>query len=208
MALVNDLLGGDDIDSIDLNTAETEMASHGAPPEGVYHAVLDVAKPHTFNSGTTIQKLKFKIIGGPYAGKTVEEELWPPANETDAEKKKKKIARNAIFMHRLGLVRKVKDPSTGKDKTEPVPGKRDLGDCVGTVCFIDVKHKEEEYTKDGRKIKFTKAVLAFEGILSPDDKRVKDVPKGTAPKPSDPSGPNGASGTSGGGTKKPDYSDI
>jgi hypothetical protein len=42
-----------------------------------------------------------------------------------------------------------------------------------------VQHEEREYSKDGKTRKITDAKLTFNGLLSPDDKKVKDIAKAT-----------------------------
>ncbi len=171
MSLLKDL--GFDTGEVDIGDAEKKLASGGLPPEGVHHAILEGAGgiPNADGRGW---KLVFKIVAGPGEGATVEEALWRPKGD-DESKDKKTRNRVAIFAHRLGLLKKVQ--KGGKEVAVEVEGKNDFCDCLGAACFLDVKHEDEEYEKDGKKRTIKKAKLTFEGVLSPDDKRVKDVPK-------------------------------
>lgn len=172
------------MEDVDLGAAESAIASGGLPPVGVHHAVLDGVREFAANSGTKGRELTFKIIAGPGKGCEVEDAVFLPHDGQDEEKKKTTKNKLAIAMHRLGLLKKVKGPD-GKDKTVAVEGKSDFLDCIGTTCFIEVKHVMRKYQdKSGADQEIKEAKLTFEGILSPDDKKCKDVPRGTAPAPS------------------------
>lgn len=165
---------GIDGGAVNIGDIEKQMASGGLPPEGVHHAVLDAAGPIP-NAAGRGWKLTFKIIAGPGAGEQVEEVLWKPKGD-DAKKDARIRNRITLFAHRLGLLKKVTGPD-GKESAVEVEGKHDFCDCLGAACFVDVKHEEREYEKDGKKHKIKEAKLSFEGCISPEDKRVKDVPK-------------------------------
>ena len=174
MALLAELgvKGGD----VNIGDIEKKMASGDLPPEGVHHAVLTQVGPIPNAEGRG-WKLTFEIIAGPGKGATVEEVLWKPKGENE---KKDATTRNRVllFGHRLGLLKKVSGPD-GKDATAEVEGKYDFCDCRGATCFVELHHEEREYTdeKSKAKRKITEAKLTFAGLLSPDDKKVKDVPK-------------------------------
>lgn len=165
--------------TVKADDVEKNMASGGLPPEGVHHAVLEGAEGPS--EGRNGHKLTFKIIAGPGEGTTVEDVLWRPKG-ADAKKDKAIVNRTLVFGSRLGLLKRDRDGNLAE-----VEGKYGFGDCLGAACFIEIRHEEEEYQpkdKDGRPHgglkKIKKAKLTFEGVLSPDDKKCKDVPKGNA----------------------------
>lgn len=157
-----------------------QMAKGTVPPPGVYHAVLEAAGgiPNCEGRGS---KLVFKIIAGPWADFELDEALFKPKGD-DPKKDEKTKNRNLMFGHRLGLLQR-----DAGDNLVPVPGKHSFADCLGAPCFIELKNEEETYDakdesgkKTGARRTIMKAKLTFEGVLSPDDKKCKDVPKGTA----------------------------
>lgn len=197
MGLMNEL--GLAPGSVNIDDVQKQMAAGGLVPEGVHHAVLETAGaiPNADGRGW---RLTFKVIAGAGDGGTVEEALWKPKGD-DEKKDAKTRNRVLMFGHRLGLVKRDKD-----GKLVEVEGKHDFCDCLGAPCFIEVKHEDEEWEKDGKKRSIKKAKLTFEGVLSPDDKRVKDVPKAkNIPVPSAVGQPAGAGAA---GAKKDDYSDL
>lgn len=148
---------------------EAAMNNGGLPPEGVHHATLNGCREVTAHTGTTGRELVFKILAGEGAGLEVKDTLWNSDNELS-------INRKLLFAHRLGVLKKV---GAGDSAVyEAVPGKDDINDVLGTVVFIEVKHEEYDKKTGG---KGKSARLSFEGIINPDDKRVKGVPVGTAP---------------------------
>lgn len=164
-----------------VNIAEAEKQAEGfsLPPEGIHHAILEGAS--TAPDGQSWH-LTFKIIAGPAEGMTVKETVWKPKGD-DEKKDKTTRSRAALFAHRLGLLKKVvKD---GVEVGVEVEGKHDFCDCYGAACFIDVKHKPSPKKVNGvvvndalgKPVMMVWPVLSFEGVLKPDDKRVKDVPK-------------------------------
>jgi Fe2+ or Zn2+ uptake regulation protein len=171
MGLLNDL-GVSASDLPPISDIEKKMASGDLPPEGVHHAVVTAVGPipNTDNRGW---KFNFEIIAGVAKGATVEEVLWKPKGENE---KSDATTRNRIllFGHRLGLLKKVKDAS-GKEATAEVEGKHDFCDCLGATAFIEVVHEKEKYEKNGKEKEITKVKLTFNGLLSPDDKKVKGV---------------------------------
>lgn len=182
-----------------ISDAEKQMASGGLPPEGVHHAVLEAVGgiPNADGRGW---KMTFKIIAGPGKDMSVEDIVWK-AKGDDAKKDARVNNRILIYAHRLGLLKKVNDAS-GKEVAVEVEGKHEFSDCLGAPCFIELKHEDEEYEKNGKKHSIKKAKLTFEGVLSPDDKKVKDVPKaGNVPAASSVGRPGGAA-------KKDDFGDI
>lgn len=196
---------GIDIGNVDVNAAAAAVAGNGLVPEGLHHAVLDSVKSGTANSGTPFREFNFKILAGPAAGSNVEHTLWLPHDGQDEAKKKKSINQLAIYMHRLGLKKKVPGPG-GKELLVNVEGKHDFADVIGeAVCVIDVKHELEEWTdkKTNKPRSMTKAKLSFEGVLSVDDPRCKDVPKGKVP-----AGSGGAAGAKPTAAKKDQFGDI
>lgn len=172
---------GLDIGTVDVNAAAAAVAGGGLVPEGLHHAVLESVKSGTANSGTPFREFNFKILAGPAAGMNVEHSLWLPNEGQDEAKKKKSINQLAIYMHRLGLKKKVAG-ADGKEVLAAVEGKHDFADCLGAVCVVDVKHELEKWKdkKTGADREMTKAKLSFEGVLLVDDPRCKDVPKGKA----------------------------
>lgn len=172
MALLAELgvNGGD----VNIGDIEKKMASGDLPPEGVHHAVLTQVGPIP-NSDGRGWKLTFEIIAGPGKGATVEEVLWKPKGENE---KKDATTRNRVllFGHRLGLLKRVTGRD-GKDATEEVEGKHDFCDCLGATCFVELVHEKRKYEVKGVEKEITEAKLTFAGLLSPDDKKVKDVPK-------------------------------
>lgn len=152
---------------------EKQMAAGGLAPEGVHHAILDAvgAIPGCDNRGW---KLTFLIVAGAGNGMRVEETLWKPKGDGDEKKDGKVRNRILLFGHRLGLLKR-----DGNGNLVEIEGKYDFGDCIGATCFIEVKHEEEEWTPPGKTVavKMKKAKLTFDGVLSPEDKRCKDVPK-------------------------------
>lgn len=161
---------------VSLGDIEKGMQSGDLPPEGVHHAVLTAVGPIPNCDGRG-WKMTFEILAGPGKGATVEDVLWKPKGD-DEKKDAKTRNRILLFGHRLGLLKKV--TKDGKEVTEEVAGKHDFCDCLGATCFIEVQHEQEEYTKDGKKRQITKAKLTFNGLLSPDDKKVKDAKVPTA----------------------------
>lgn len=178
------------IDPTTLNAGEIEeqMKAGGLPPEGMHHAVLQGFREGNANNGRKYRELVFHILAGPAKGMEVKESLW---NSDDQRGKNRAI----IFAHRLGLL-------TKKDgKYAAVPGKAEFSDVIGATCIIDVKHEEYE-RKDG-KGKGQKAILSFEGVLSLDDARAKDVPRGNAAAAASAAAAAGAAAK-----KKEDFSDL
>ena len=151
---------------------EKQMASGGLCPEGVHHAVLEMAGPIPNAEGRG-WKLVFRVIAGPGNGAEVEDVLWRPKGE-DAKKDAKMQNRVMLYGHRLGVLRR---DDNGKLVEFDPP--RDFCDRLGAACFIEVTHRDREYEKNGTKQKIREAQLTFEGVLSPDDKKVKDVAKAT-----------------------------
>lgn len=173
MGLLNDL-GVSAADLPPISDIEKKMASGDLPPEGIHHAVLTSVGPIPNCDGRG-WKMNFEIIAGPGKGATVEEVLWKPKGENE---KNDATTRNRIllFGHRLGLLKKVKG-ADGKDATQEVDGKHDFCDCLGVTTFIELVHEKEKYEKNGKEKEITKAKLTFNGLLSADDKKVKDVAK-------------------------------
>lgn len=182
-----------------IGDAEKQMSSGGLPPEGVHHAVLEGVGgiPNAEGRGW---KMNFKILAGPGKDMVVEDVVWK-AKGDDAKKDARVNNRILIYAHRLGLLKKlIKD---GKEVAVEVEGKHEFGDCLGAPCFIEVRHEDEEYEKNGKKHTIKKAKLTFEGVLSPDDKKVKDVPKAANLPPAASVGkPAGAA------AKKDDFGDL
>lgn len=208
MGLLADLGFNDTIPAPDLGEAEKAMASGGLPPEGVHFAVLDGYRGITAHNGNKGHELSFRIIAGPGNGAKVEDAIWNPNPDQDDKKRGTSQRRMLVFGYRLGLL--TKDAS---GRAKDVEGKHSFADCLGQTCFIEVKHEEEEYEKDGKKRKITKAKLTFEGVLSPDDKKCKDVPKGPVPA-GIAAGGAGAGGAGGGaaagsnGKPKDNFADL
>lgn len=149
---------------------DSAMTNGGLPPEGIHHAVFVGCREANANSGATGRELKFIITAGPGKGQEVKDTLWNSDKEASTNRK-------ILFAHRLGLLKKT---GSGDDVryTQADPNKRDLNDVRGVLVFIEVIHEEYEKQKGG---KGKSARLSFEGIISPDDKRVKGIPTGSPP---------------------------
>jgi|GEM_PF-4030651 len=201
MSLESEL--GIDIGDVDLKTASNAVANGGLIPEGLHHAVLEAVKSGSANSGTPFREFTFKILAGVSKDATIEHSLWLPNASQDEAKKAKSKNQLAIWMHRLGLKKKVPGPD-GKEVLAPIEGKLDFSDCLGAVCVIDVKHEEEKWNdkKTGAERKMMKAKLSFEGVLLPEDPRCKDIAKGKTPAPGSVGSKPAAM------TKKDDFGDI
>ena len=173
MSLLADLNVGPDVSLTDV---EKKMSSGDLPPEGVHHAVLTQVGPIP-NADGRGWKFTFEILAGAGKSTTVEETLWKPKGDSE---KKDAVTRNRILLFgaRLGLLKSV-PTRDGKEKLVEVEGKHDFCDCLGATCFIEVQHEEREYEAKGAKKKVTDAKLTFAGLLAPDDKKCKDVPRGT-----------------------------
>lgn len=172
MSLLADLqlMTGD----VSLDDVEKKMASGDLPPAGVHHAVLTQVGPIP-NTDAGGWKLTFEILAGAGKGATVEEVLWRKSKDDDAKKNATLGNRVLLFGTRLGLF---KEGANGKPVQ--VEGKHDLCDCLGATCFIEVEHKKRKYEgKDGSEKETTEAKVTFGGLLKPDDKKCKDVPRGT-----------------------------
>lgn len=171
-------LGFDSATAPTIDDAAAAVANNGQLPKGVYHAVLKGYRGLTSNeTGNKGHELTFEVIGGPHKGEETKGSAW---GSTSDDPKKQAAAKNKIVIwgHRLGLF--VKD---GSGKPVEAPGKHSFADCLGTPCFIEVTQEEEEWKdkETGKQRSMMKSKLSFEGILSPDDKKCKDVPKGEVP---------------------------
>lgn len=199
-------LGFNDTAAPSIDDAAKAVANGGLPPEGVHFAVLNGYRGVAANTGSKGDELSFQILGGPGDGAKVEEVIWKPSESQDDKRRGMSQRRFIIFAHRLGLL--------GRDasgKAVEIPGKHGFQDCLGQTCFIEVKHEEEEYEKEGKRKKITKAKLTFEGILSPDDKKCKDIPKGDVPAGAGVAAGGagaGAAGANGSGKPKDNFSDL
>jgi hypothetical protein len=166
MALLEEL--GVDPKAVNAKEVEDQIKAGGLPPVGMHHAVLQGFREGSANSGTKFRELVFAILAGPGKGFEVKETLY----NSDKQRGKNRIL---IFAHRLGLLKK------DGNSFVAIPGKEEFSDCIGTTCVIDVTHEEREYTDDrGTKKKTTDVKLTFEGVLSMDDPRCKDIPKAGA----------------------------
>lgn len=173
-ALMDDL----DLGNTTAEAVEQSVAGGGLPPEGLHHAYLSAFREVQANSGNVGWELTFTVLAGPGAGLKAEKCIWKDAG--DADKKARARNQRIIFMHRLGLLKKV-PLADGKHAYAPVEGKHSFADAYGTECVIEVVHEEETWTdKKGQQRKSKKATLTFEGVLSLDDPRAKDVPRAAA----------------------------
>lgn len=168
MSLMSELKGT--IANKKANDVETAMTNGGLPPEGIHHAMLKGAREVTTKSSATGREMVFVILAGPAKGQEVKDTLWN--SDKDAA-----INRKILFAHRLGLLRKV-GSGTDARYEQADPKKQDFNDVRGAVVFIEVVHEEYEKEKGG---KGKSARLSFEGIIPPDDKRVKGIPTGSGP---------------------------
>jgi len=166
-ALLKDL----ELTGVDPDAVEASMASGGLVPEGIHHAALSGCREVQANSGSEGRELTFKVLAGPGAGLEVKETLWISADP-------KAKSRRILFMHKLGLLRKV--AAGDRNQYVPVEGRHDFTDCLGAECLIDVRHVEDTWTdkKSGKERKANKAELTFGGVMGLDDPRGKDVPRG------------------------------
>lgn len=203
MGLLNDL--GVKPGEVNMEDVEKKLAGGDLPPEGLHHAVLRTVGgiPGCEGRGWL---LGFEVLAGPGKGAVVEEKLWKPKGENE---KKDATARNRIllFGSRVGLFKKVKG-TDGKETVGEVEGKSDFCDCLGATCFIEVQHVEETYTKDNKEKRITKAQLAFNGIFSAEDKRIREaspaVPRATGAAAQQAV----AAATAGAGAKKDTFGDL
>lgn len=149
---------------------EAEMTNGGLPPEGIHYAQLKGSRDVEAKSSSTGRELVFTILAGPGKGQEVKDTLW----NSD---KPASMNRKILFAHRLGLLKKV---GSGDDATyvQADPKKQNFLDVRGVCVFIEVIHEEYEKDKGG---KGKSARLSFEGIISPDDKRVKGIPTVSPP---------------------------
>jgi hypothetical protein len=201
MSLLEDLRLNDD--NLNANEIEENMKVGVVATKGLHHAILEGHRTVMEGRGT---ELIFLIIGGPCKGMKVKEVVWNPKGDDEA-KDKKVTDRLRLFCLRLGILQKqVKSKKVvidGKEKVVeqttlvPVEGKLGWVDVAGAQVIIDVEKVEErEYVKDDKKQTIKEAKLSFEGLVSFDDKRAKDVKRGDAGLAT-PSG-GGSSGGSGG----------
>lgn len=165
-------LGVTNVAEVDLNEVDKKMSAGDVPPEGIHHAVLQTVGPIPNCEGRG-WKMTFEILAGAGKGAVVEEALWKPKGD-DAKKDATTKNRVLMFMHRLGLLKKVTGPD-GKEVTQEIAGKHDFCDCLGTTTFIEIQHVDEEYTKNDQKRTIKKAKLTFGGLLAADDKKVKEA---------------------------------
>lgn len=170
---------GIDLGDVDLKAAE-ETAAKGfvIVSEGLHHAVLDAVRSGQANTGTHFREFTFKIIAGPFKDATVEHTLYMPSNSQKPEALAKSKSQLAIYLHRLGVRKKVVN-ADGKETLVPIEGKHDFCDALGTEVVIDVKHELEQWKdkKTGADKSMMKAKLSFEGVLLVSDKRCEKVPK-------------------------------
>jgi hypothetical protein len=142
-------------DILKLNPDDVDRAFGGSilPEPGVYAATLIGVRDVIARSGLTGTELTFRISDGTYAGAEVRDTLWHSMH-------RKVEMRHALFAHRLGLT------TVSQGRYQLAPGKRTFADCIGTPVLIDVRHDEYQRAdgSTGRR-----AILSFEGILSPND---------------------------------------
>lgn len=152
------------------NEVDNAVMNGGIPPEGIHYAQLKGSRDVEAKSGSTGRELVFTILAGQAKGQEVKDTLWNSDKDASTNRK-------ILFAHRLGLLKKV---GTGDDATyvQADPKKQNFMDVRGVCVFIEVIHEEYEKDKGG---KGKSARLSFEGIISPDDKRVKGVPTGSPP---------------------------
>lgn len=169
-----DILGysEDEFGKINPDDVDKAMTAGDVIPEGKYHAMLVGACYKKATTGSEGYELEFCIMSGPFAGKTIKENLWKSDNA-------KMRQRRTLFAHRLGLLQKV-----GTDKNhryEQIPGKSDWTDAINAQCVIVVEVEEYEIEKEGKKTgrKGHKNRLAWCGVFKIDDPDVKDVEKET-----------------------------
>ncbi len=154
---------GIDLNTVNVDELNQTIAAGPLAPEGLHHAILEGARDGEANNGRKFRELTFKIVAGPGKNQTVKETLW----NSDESKGKNRIL---CFAHRLGLLQRGEG-----GKLVPVAGRHGFADVLGAQVVIEVKHKTREYEKDGEKKKITDAILSFEGVMSLDDPRAKDV---------------------------------
>lgn len=168
-------ISDDELAGLNPDQVEKDVELGGVIPEGKYHALLVGVGKKDATTGSEGVELEFHILAGPFKGGIIKDSIW----KTDKAKGKNRIL---LFAHRLGLLTS-KDVD-GKKQYVPAPGKTDWPDCRLTTCIIDVIIEEYEMTdkvtkaKTGKKGKANR--LAFEGVFTLDDPRVKDVARDTS----------------------------
>lgn len=209
MALADDLVGSGEVDA---DEVDARAAAGGLAPEGIHEAVLNGAGSVFISGIKRADELVFLITAGPGAGHEVKEPVWMPKGE---EEKKDQFTkdRQFRFAHALGLLKK--DRKNGKNVFSKIDGKSDFCDCLGTLCFIEVRHEEEEYEKDGKKRKIMKAKLTvMPAIFHHADSQCAKIKKATADQiaalraGSTVGGAGAGAGASGSAAKKDDFSDL
>lgn len=173
MFLDEDLVGG-------YSDGDLEQIAKGneLPPKGKYHVALTGAGPKTAQtSGATGTELVFTVASGAHAGHEFRETLWDTGRDDSATKKL--TDRKFLFGSRLGLV--VKDAAAGRYVL--ANGKRDLLDCLGHECVIEIDH--EPYTNQKTGKQGVVARMTWAGIWRKDDPAAKAVVK-TPTKPATP----------------------
>jgi hypothetical protein len=183
MSLLEELRLNDD--GLDANAVEENIKAGVVPTKGLHHAILNGHRSVSDGRGT---ELEFLIVGGPCKGMKVKEVVWNAKGDDEAKDKKVRD-RLRLFCYRLGILSKqVKSKKVeidGKEKVVeqnvfvPVEGKHGWADVAGAQCIIEVeKIEDEEWQKDGKTQSIKKAKLSYEGLISFDDKKAKDVKRG------------------------------
>ena len=168
-------ISDDELSNLNPDQVEKDVELGGVIPEGKYHALLTGVCKKDAKSGSEGTEFEFHILAGPFKGQIIKDAIW----KTDKAKGKNRIL---LFAHRLGLLAS-KDVN-GKKQYVPAEGKADWPDCRLTACIIDVIIEEYEMTDkvtqkpNGKKGKANR--LAFEGVLTLDDPRCKDVIRDTS----------------------------
>ena len=166
-----------DVSRVNPDSFEAQVAAGGLIPPGFYMAYLNGAvrgqTKGNDEKGTPPRSkwtLTFKITGGVYDGREVEDALLAPLGKQTMEQ------RVLLYKSRLGLIRRTPD---GK-AFEPVPGKVDFQDCLDTKVIIHVKHRE--FPKDDG-TKGYAVEMDFNGVHYPDDpKALEKIGKPVEPK--------------------------
>lgn len=138
---------------------------------GKYHVRLDGANGKTAAmSGNEGTELTFTLLNGADAGREVKETLWHSGKDETATKKMK--GRAILFGAKLGLLKKNKS-----GVYLLCDGLRDLSDCLGNECVIELTN-EEYVNKQGKKGIATR--MTWAGIWSCDEPEARGVVKKSA----------------------------
>ena len=162
-----------DLSGVDPTQVQAVAEANGMIPPGKYHVVVEGVAPKQVPNGSATE-IEFKLLTGPFAGKTVKDTVWNPSDSQDPEKKKTTMNRLCLFGHRLGLL----EHDSASNRYKPVAGKTSFAQCVGAQAVIELVHRKYK-KQDGTEGMAVN--VPFGGIWKLDDAKVKDVPKANTP---------------------------